>query len=365
MNFEPCRAGGIALLSVSLFVSSASGFAEIRLLAQDVDHFTVLSETGILAADMEGSFQLIDINSPQASQAWVPDWDPTEYGWGRATTLVRLTSSSDGELVCFAQFLAIPEDVLGPDEYVAWPLAVVVCNSDGSDARIVALSQDAGGGPGFDFTTDGSYLYGQPFLRSGVYLEDYLAWHEGTATGGDPEGFTRIDVTTGARDGGDVDLSDGYVSCPWSDLVAAPDYWELRGIYDMATLELLHDAGSTSYGAVKWVTDNALLVSGDGCQALVLPDGRVHENSGSDPIEIYCRMPSGAYFFTTDGISVQFGSIDWRTFSPLQSCYIPELDGTLDSWASPLPTPDGSGIVYYAYLHGGLCYPPVPVRTVE
>jgi hypothetical protein len=242
---------------------------------------------------------------------------------------------------------------------------VVVCNSDGSDARIVALSQDAGGGPGFDFTMDSKYLYGQPFLRSGVYLEEYLAWWSGTETGWSPEGFTRIELETGARDGGDVDLSDGYLPCPWSDLVAVPDYWEVREMYDMSTLELLHDASGTSWGAVKWATEDALLVSGDDSQALMLSDGRVHENTSTHDVEIYCRMPSGAYFFTLDGISVQFGNMDWRTFSPLQSCHIPELDGTLDSWGSTLPTPDGGGIVYYAYLHGGLCYTPVPVRTVQ
>ena len=348
-----------------LLTGSSSGYAEIRLLAQDVAHFTVLSGAEVLVADMEGNFRLVEIERPLESTAWQPEWNPADQGWERAATLVWLSSSPDGEWVCFARFVAIPEHVLGPDEYPAWPLAVVVCRSDGTDARIVALSQEVGGGPGFDFTTDSRYLYGQPFLRCGVTLDDYLSWWRGLATGGSPGAYTRIDLETGERDGGNVDISDGYLSCPWSDLVAAGGYWDLWGIYDMSTCTPVYGGGDESvpFRVLGWVSEDALLVSDDGSRLYM----RFGEDPGEpvvtrslDRIDIYCRMPSGTYLFTTDGISVQYGNIDWRSGVSTELCRIPELDGTLTEWGKILAVPDGSGIVYDAPLHGGLCHTPAP-----
>lgn len=350
----------IAVLLIPLFSSGA----EPVLLAENVSDFTVLNETEVLYCDNDANFFIVSTLSPNDERPWNPGWDPADRGWERATTLVHLCASPDGNWVCFARFVAIPEDMLQPDEHVPWPLAVVIAPVYGTHAWLAALAQEVGGGPGFDFTMNSMNLYGQPFVSSETSIEDYLANFRGDPDRERVESFSIINLQSGERSGGDIFLNDGYAACPYSDLVAADDYC-IGMIVDMSAKEIVFGdtSGPYLYEVDKWVLEDAILVSKDGEQMLLYADGTVVENPGEDRINVYCWMPDGAYIFSTDGgATVWFGNIDWDRFQPLEAALIPELGGVLSRLHEAQPMVDGSGIVFDSYELGGLVYLSLPQK---
>jgi hypothetical protein len=351
---------GSLVMSILIFLSSAG--AEPVLLTEEVANFAVLNDTEVIYCDMDANFFIVDIDAPDEARPWDPHWDPTAMGWGGATTLVYLCASPDGEWVCFAQFLEIPEDATGDAEFVPWPLAVVISPVHGEAAWFAALAMEVGGGPDFDFTMDSMNLYGQPFVPSETSLEDYLAWFRGDIRRERIEEFTRINLLSGERTGGDIFLGDGYLACPYSDLIAADDMM-IGMIVDMSTEEFLfqEDTGEFEFLIDKWVLEDAILVHFDGIQNLLYSNGNMVENPGEADIDVYCWMPGGEYLFSTDdGESIQYGNINWDTFTSADAVTISDTSLQLTKWNRVLPMADGSGIVFDSYELGGLVFFPVP-----
>ncbi len=347
---------------IILFVPFEIAEAESVLLAENASHFTVLNDTEVLYCDDDANFFIVNIQSPDKARPWDPGWDPTDRGWERATTLVSLCASPDGEWVCFARFVAIPDSMLGPDEFVPWPLAVVVSPVHGTTAWLAALAFEVGGGPGFDFTMDSMNLYGQPFVSSETTPADYLAYFRGDPDRELIESFSIINLLSGERTGSGLCFSDGYVACPYSDLVAVDDMC-IGMIVDMSTEEIVFGdpEGPYFYDVEKWVLDDAILVKKDGEQCLLYADGTIVENPGEIDIEVYCWMPDGKYVFSTDGgRTVLYGSIDWENFISSEAVVMSEFETGLSTWDRILPMKDGCGIVLYSYELGGLVFHPVP-----
>ena len=355
--------GSCILVFSILLVPFASAEAQSVLLAENVSHFTVLNETEVLYCDSDANFFIVSTQSPDEVRSWNPGWDPTHRGWERATTLVYLCASPDGAWICFASFVAIPEDMLLPDENVPWPLAVVVAPVDGLSAWLAALAQEVGGGPGFDFTMDSMNLYGQPFVSSETSLEDYLAYFREDPDRERVESFTKINLLSGERTGNDIHLNDGYVACPYSDLVASDDMY-IGIIADMSSEEIVFGDPEDPYYCFeveKWVLEDAILVEKDGVQCLLYSDGTVVENPGENSISVYCWMPGGEYVFSTDGgRTVLYGNIDWESFSSSEAIVMLDPGVRLSIWDKILPMTDGSGIVFNSYELGGLVFHPMP-----
>jgi len=351
------------ILLISILISPMQDAqAEPILLAERVSEFAVLSDTEVIYCDMDANFFIVDIHTPDEAQPWNPHWDPTVMGWERATTLVHLCASPDGEWVCFARFLAIPDESLNDDEYVPWPVAVVISPVHGEASWLAALSMEVGGSPEFDFTMDSMNLYGQPFIPSEPTLDDYLAWFRGDPDRERMEGFTRINLLTSERTGGEIFLHDGYVACPYSDLIAADDMM-IGMIVDMSTEEFVFqdNSGPYDFAVEKWVLKDGILVDLDGKQNLLYADGTLSENPREMDIMVYCWMPGGEYLFSTDaGESIQYGNINWETFSSGDAVPITDSELQLSVWSRILPMPDGSGILVNSHQYGGLVFYPLP-----
>ena len=354
--------GSCSMVLLILFVPLRSSSAESDVLAYNVSRFTVLNDTEVLYCDSDANFFIVSTQPPYETRSWDPGWDPTDSGWEGATTLINLCASPDGEWVCFTRFLAIPEDALLPDEYVPWPLAVVVAPVHGTTAWLAALAQEVGGGPNFDFTMDSMNLYGQPFQSSGTTLAEYLADFRGDSDGEPVENFSIINLLSGERSGSDLYLSDGYLACPYSDLVAVND-WTIGMIVDMSLGKIIFGSpsGPYSFEAGMWVLEDAILVRKDGEQCLLFADGTVVVNPGETDITVYCAMPDGKYVFSTDGGSTyMYGSIDWESFSPDRAVPMSVIGDDLSPWDRILPMADGSGIVFYSHELQGLLFHPCP-----
>ena len=357
--------GSCFLVLSVLLVPYKSSESESVLLAENVSEFTVLNDTEVLYCDNDANFFIVNTQSPDEARPWDPGWDPTLRGWEEATTLVHLCASPDGQWVCFARFVAIPDDMLlQADESVPWPLAVVVAPVYGTTAWLAALAWEVGGGPGFDFTMDSMNLYGQPFVSSETSLEDFLAYFRRDPDRERVEAFSIINLQSGERTGSGLCFNDGYVACPYSDLVAADDMC-IGVIADMSTEEIVFgDPVDYYYGfeVEKWVLEDAILVRKDGEQCLLYADGTVVENPGEDDIRVYCWMPGGEYVFSTDGgRTVLYGNIDWVSFSFSEAVIMSDFRSRLSIWDKTLPMADGSGIVFYSYELEGLVFHPVPV----
>ncbi len=345
-----------------LLVPLQSSASESVVLANNVSEFTVLNDTEVLYCDSVANFFIVSTQPPYETRSWDPGWDPTDSGWGRAMRLTNLCASPDGEWVCFARFVAVPEDALLPDEYVHSPLAVVIAPVHGTTAWFAALAQEVGGGPNFDFTMDSMNLYGQPFLSSGTTLDEYLADCRGDSDRESVEHFSVINLLTGERTGGNLSLCDGYLACPLSDLVAADDYY-LGMIVDMLAEETVYSVPSDQdwFDVQKWVAEDAILVKQDGEQCLLYADGTVVVNPGENDISVYCLMPDGKYVFSIDnGNTYIYGTIDWESFSADHAVEMSINGADLSTWDKILPMADGSGIVFQSRHLNALLFHPCP-----
>ncbi len=354
--------GSCFVVLLFLLVPLQNSAAESVVLADNVYEFTVLNDTEVLYCDSDVNFFIVSTQPPYETRSWDPGWDPADSGWEGATTLVNLCASPDGEWVCFARFLAIPEDALLNDEYVPWPLGVVVAPVHGTNAWLAALAKEVGGGPNFDFTMDSMNLYGQPFASSETTMEEYLADYRGDPDREIIERFSVINLQSGERTGGDLHLGDGYLACPFSDLIALDDY-TLYMLVDMSLEKIVYHISSDQHGfeVQKWVSEDAILVKSDGEQYLFYADGTVVVNPGENDIIVYCPMPDGKYVFSTDGGSrMLYGSIDWDSFSPDPSAPISVIGDNLSTWAKVLPMADGSGIVFESREVNALLFHPCP-----
>ncbi|MCK4671431.1 MAG: hypothetical protein KAT47_02740 [Candidatus Aegiribacteria sp.] len=204
--------GSCFLVLLILLVPFANSEADSVLLTGKASEFTVLNDTEVLYCDSDANFFIVSTQSPDSARPWDPGWDPTLRGWEEATTLVYLCASPDGQWVCFARFVAIQDDMLQADEFVPWPLAVVVAPVYGTTAWLAALAWEVGGGPGFDFTMDSMNLYGQPFVSSETGLEDFLAYFRRDPDREHIEAFSKINLQSGERTGSGLCFNDGYVA---------------------------------------------------------------------------------------------------------------------------------------------------------
>jgi len=290
-----------------------------------------LNDGKVLFVDDQSRFRTVSCSPEFVVEEWTPSWDPATDGWAGSGRICSLSGSSDGGLVCFTM-------AVDPGNGTGWPLAVIVCESDGSDARPLALSYEVGGGPQFDFTLDSESIYGSPIVgcRSETCCyqdrEDYLA---GFDSGLDPLHVDMIEIDTGRATHHDVCQDYGYNDCPWSDLVGNGGDSAFR-VYDVVRCASLFELEERSAYSVidTWVLPDAGLAFTENGQILRFADGREIANPG-DMLVAYARLDDGRYLYSFDhGTTVMLGNMDWERFRGMDPVLQPELSGVLpwESW---------------------------------
>ncbi len=355
LNPELYRILLIAVLLMSLTGQASSQDASQSpfLLAEDVQLFTPVSEKEVLFVDSSGEIRLVNIDHPLEPIEWLSDWDPRKLEWSETGRILYLSSSIDGERVCFA----ISVDTPGLEEVGPAPLAVVVSRSDGSGSTTVALAQNAGGGPQFSFGSDADLLYGYPFMPCGIKASDYIAYMSGETTGEQREFYTIIDLRDGSRLQGDLSLNSGYIDCPFSDLAAITNGGLLLAFACISADGSFIDSYDGSYMKVlDWVLPNGLLAEHEETQFLVLSDGSLLENT-SEWLNIRCWVSGALYICSTgESCEVLLAGIDWECFEPVHGRILESFprEGHVISMpgSEGLLIADFDKLFYYPLLNG-------------
>jgi hypothetical protein len=324
------------------------------LLVEDVQLFTPVSGKKVLYVDSSGDhLHLISVDHPLEPMGWSTDWDSRKTGWSETGRILYLSSSRDGEWVCFA----ISVDTPGLEDVGPAPLAVVISKSDGSGSTIVALAQDAGAGPQFSFSSGADLLYGYPFISCGIEASDYIAYMSGETEVEQCELYTAISLWDSSRLYGDLPLSQGYVYCPFGDLAAIMNEGLLFAFAHIHTDGSFIDAYEGPYMRILvWVLPDGLLAEHEGTQFLVLSDGSLLENNG-EWLNVRCWVSDTLYICSTgEGSEVLLAGIDWEHFEPLPGRI---LEGfPQEGYVMPMPGSEGvliadfDKLFYYPLLSG-------------
>lgn len=344
----------IAVLLVTLtgLASSQDSSQSSFLLAEGVQLFTPVSEKEVLFVDSSGEIRLVNIDHPLEPIEWSSDWDPRRLEWSETGRILYLSSSIDGEWVCFA----ISVDTPGLEEVGPAPLAVVVSRSDGSESTTVALAQNAGGGPQFSFSSDTYLLYGYPFMPCGIKASDYIAYMSGETAEEQCEFYTIIDLRDGSRFHEDLPLSSGYIDCPFSDLAAITNEGLLLAFARISAEGSFIDSYGGSYLKVlSWVLPDGLLAEHDGKQFLVLSDGLLLENI-AEWLNVRCWVSDALYICSTgESSEVLLTGIDWENFEPVHGRILEDFP--TEGHVIPMPGSEGmliadfDKLLYYPLLY--------------
>ena len=278
--------------------------------------FLTLDHGSVIFVNSEEQICIMDVTSEAEPEVFECHWVPGTPEWRGNTNTLLQDISQDGATICFTQQVSFPDSMQVYDSRIPGPVIVAVCNTDGSDARIVALSFDIGGSPDFHFTNDSKYLFGGVILRCQPNASDYAEY----VTRDDDTGLISghlIDVGTGDLVGDcQVVANDGYYANPWSDLAATGAYPTTK-IVDVIDQEIIFEDSSLGQNGIisRWVLPDAGLAYRDGEQILLHADGSVVRNEGPD-IRVYEVLFNGRYIFSYDdgGDNIKLGNIDWNTF---------------------------------------------------
>ena len=336
----------------ALFLSAAVAAAgSTRILSEEVNTYctsTVVTDWGgIIYVNEQGGLSIINPDYTGEPGTFVVDLGRELTSWGGTGQVMELSGSSDGRMICYAQFVHPPEDMDTAEScQIPSPLIVVCCGSDGMAPKVVGLSFDVGGGPQFDFTQDSRYVYGDPWIECSPSPEGYLYYFQNEGQT-DIEPFLMVETTSGERSGDPSPVSDGYMPNPYSDLVAAGWYPPNAIVEITSGRVLLQDTSSTPPSIIDtWVLPDAgLALLEDGRQVLRYSNGTEVVNPG-ERLYVYGRLQDGRYIFTRDGgENVMLGSVDWSDFTIGDSVPIPWLDGLYpETMLHELP--GGEGVVY-------------------
>ena len=363
----------IILLAASVLIAlpaqaAAPAPPPLRQLANHVTLVAPLSGSSLLYADDDGAIWLLDAATGKRS-AWHCSWTPQADGWDHASRVVVLKRSPDGRWVCFAREVGAdiakfaqrqPVDgtLAGQEQF--WAVAVVLARADGSGAHAVALGQEAGGGPDYDFTQDSVRLVGQPFepcLPDAQHCYDYgrTIWEVPPLAR-----FNYIDVASGERGLlDDLPVSDGYWKCPYSDYFRAEN-----NDYDVHQFSSFDGGGITgeytcpppaNHGAMLgWVLEDAVLLAQADGQGLLYVDGTFRK-APQAVWDVRCWLPDGTYIFSDGaGATLKYGKLDWNSFSVDWAVARPDLVQYIDAHWQALA--DSSGVLIQPWDTGELYF---------
>ena len=339
-------------LCLLLIAAGASTGREPALLASGLSWwypcYSVLPDGTVIFRNSDGEIRSLDPLHPASDTVIRPDWSPREHGWKFSGNDGLLRASPDGSTILFTRNLLVP-DALQPDDCVPGPVGVFLCDPDGGNTRLVALSMEVGGGPDFQFTRDGSRFYGSPILPCPPTPEGMVEYWTGMMRGSPEPASPGYLVSTadGSRSGGSGGfLGDGFFPNPWSDL-AACGAWPPDMMANAATgevlLELPFDGSLPCVIIENWVLPDAGLSHDDLGQILRYADGRTVRNPGPD-IAVHGRLSDGRFLVSYGHRGpLLTAAADWETFT-----VTPEdtLHGTAGLTGQVQELPSGAAVVF-------------------
>ena len=371
----------IYLLMIFMLACPATGLAQAQDAEPSPSPFTVICSENVHSfTPLWGSWVLYSAGTDEGNQAtlvlvnaengistpWAHDWDPQTDGWAGYCyePVLEMQSSPNGQWVALMQGVRLP-DGLVPEEYPGMSCCEVVllCQADGSRAVPVTLTIMVGGGPRFDFTTDGRRVVGSPFLDcipDAAHYAEFLSRDPDTEP---PLRFNQYCISTGVREYlPGIDTGDGYWKCPYSDNFRIENNWydEYRfGNFSMGGLigEYTIPGDNPQGRAFGWVLPGAMLIDSANGSGLVHVDGRYTPAPAGDWV-CYCWLPDGSYLFSDDGgTTIMHGKVDWTTFTIDWYVEHPELQEY--SHYDFVPVRDSAGVLIHGWDQGELLYLPL------
>lgn len=348
------RPGKICGLAISLYCT-VSAFSSPVLITENVGILVPLSSELILC-EMSTGYQTelftVNIETREISE-WEADWGPEEEGWFSGGYW-DLDISPDREWLCMARCVWVPQE-FEHGEAGRSAIAIILCRPDGSEAEVVALGADPLGGeqPQYDFTTDSRYLVGSSILHRFYNAEDYSSYIDSSKGLMPVEEVNCFDLNSwtlkrvdhfspGLTLDSPLLLTSSYLKCPYSDNVAVQNNrgeglctyvafgnfisGELLGEYRIPIIKTA--PGDFPYGYVEdWVLPDALLFIESGRHGLLYTNGTFQEAPTSDcEWVVYCWLPDNTYLFSRDGgQTIEYGEVDWNSFTVLSSTERPDL----------------------------------------
>ncbi|MCC7478130.1 hypothetical protein IT575_06675 [bacterium] len=364
--------GELQAISKGLLELEASGSA--LLIASDVLSFGQTADDRVLCRDIYGRFFSVALDGTDPRQ-WSSGWDHAAEGWCLSEDEYSLDGngllvSPDGKWVAISRLVTTP--VPGQD-YPARCNAVVICSSAGGDGRCVALAEETDGGPQLAFSKGGSRLNALLYIPGEPTAEHYASlvssseadiWQEGL--------YNYVDLP-----GGERGLLPGLDNAEFFDRSPLSDNFWYQELDNHATMfsnfaeggELgrFTPASETDLTIFsEWVLPDALLLALAGPrQLLVRVDGSSADVPAGGYWRCFCSFPDGACLFSRDGgVSIEYGKVDWSSFSVDWSVERPELSALGEPLVRDIEVPeivhdwqalrDGSGFLVREPTYAGL-----------
>lgn len=309
--------------------------------------FVLTASGSIVFINSNGVLASVNINDPFNTEPFSIGWTPEDNGWSGTGEIKLLKSSPDGNLVCLAIQVSIPDSVLNRGLTLPEPIVIIVCNSSGGGAQVVGVTSDFSNELSFDFTQDSRLLYGAGFLPCNPDPESYFGHYLGDESSS-LRPFDLLDLEEGARFSSNGIIGYYFAGNPWSDLIASGPA-PLTTIADIAVFSIVfQDSTLTSPVIDQWVEPDAGLAQIDGRQIIRLSDGTVYENQ-EDPYLILCRISEGNYIFSRNqGETIRTGRVNWSTFEEQETTELTELIGYISLNSRIKTLNSGTAIVFSA-----------------
>jgi hypothetical protein len=313
-----------------LIVSISSAQPELLTdsLSTSQGDFALISEGRIVFVNTKGTLSSVSINDPLNIGGFLIDWTPADNGWEGPGEIRLLKACPDGNLLLIALKVHMPDSLTAGGISMPDPVVLLVCDSEGGNARAVGVTYDSDEPLCFDFTRDSRLVYGARILNCLPAPESYFSLYLGDESSS-LRPFDVVDLEEWARFSSNG-IVGSYILCnPWSDLIAAGND-PLTTIADMSTFSVVfEDSSLTSPVIEQWVEPDAGLAWRDSTQIVRFSDGTVYENPG-DPVDVLCRLSDGSFVFSADGgETINRGRINWSTFALENSSQLSELAGYL------------------------------------
>ena len=288
---------------------------------------------------------------------WLPDWDPTAAGWEPADgPVLFLEASPNGQWLVYDQWARLPDSYATEFEHMRVAELIMVSRPDGSEARPIGITVQVGGGAQFSFTSDSTRIVGLPILNCLPTPESYARMLNQDWSDPDCPEWNYYDVKTGEHgwlDG--LEISDGYWKCPYSDNYRLENNW--YAVHRFGNFRISNVLGEWSTEDASdafisgWVLPDAVLLANPGLTGLLYVDGRFTP-APQDGWQAYCWLPDGTFLFSRDdGFNVEYGKVDWSSFTVDWSVGTATLADYLHySWT---PLCDSSGILLTSWDSGG------------
>jgi hypothetical protein len=336
-------------------------------LAGEVYLASPLDSTTILFSTTSGTLLTADVTTG-AIEPWNLSWSPDDYGWVSDGAVYDISVSPDGQWVCVAKAVYLPENYALPEDLYGMRSAFIgiIAKRDGSEAWPAFMGVAAGGGPEYAFTEDSRLLLGSPMFPCEPTPEGYSLFAKSEWNKPPVEPFNSIRIPTGERIMLEFpDISDGFWKCPYSDYFRVENNWyEVHNLASFREPEILSSwetpAGRNSR-FLGWVLPDAVLLTVGQSQLLLFVDGTEREVEFPFQMIPEAWLPDGSYLYTEDSDTEQLhhAEINWDTceISELGVFYLPvEMEGQ-----RLVPMPGSRGVFCVdAWETGNLYYIELP-----